>query len=67
MYFPLRKYMTAPRAASRARPVRSELTEERGQPWRTNQVVGMVLGVRSGLRNPRRLTVLAVAGEALTT
>ena len=30
-------------------------------------VVGMVLGVRSGLRNPRRLTVLAIANEALTT
>jgi hypothetical protein len=25
----------------------------------------MVLGVRSGLRNPRRLTVLAIADEAL--
>jgi len=30
-------------------------------------VVGMALGVRSGLRNPRRLTVGAIAGEALTT
>ena len=29
-------------------------------------VVGMVLGVRSGLRNPRRLTVLAIANEAPT-
>ena len=28
------------------------------------QVAGMVLGVRSGLRNPRRLTVLAIAREA---
>jgi hypothetical protein len=28
------------------------------------QVAGMVLGVRSGLRRPRRLTVLAIAGEA---
>ena len=28
------------------------------------QVAGVVLGVRSGLRNPRRLTVLAIAGEA---
>ena len=27
-------------------------------------VVGLVTGVRSGLRHPRRLTVLAVAGEA---
>jgi hypothetical protein len=27
-------------------------------------VVGMVFGVRSGLRNPRRLTVLAIANEA---
>jgi hypothetical protein len=27
-------------------------------------VVGMVLGVRWGLRNPRRLTVLAIASEA---
>ena len=26
--------------------------------------IGMVTGVRSGLRNPRRLTVLAIAGEA---
>jgi hypothetical protein len=26
--------------------------------------VGMVFGVRSGLRQPRRLTVLAIAGEA---
>jgi hypothetical protein len=30
------------------------------------QVAGMVLGVRSGLRRPRRLTVLAVADEAPT-
>jgi hypothetical protein len=30
-------------------------------------VVGMVLGVRSGLRNPRRLTAGAIAGEGLTT
>ena len=28
------------------------------------QVAGVVLGVRSGLRNPRRLTVLAIAREA---
>jgi hypothetical protein len=28
--------------------------------------IGMVLGVRSGLRHPRRLTVLAIAGEAPT-
>ena len=28
------------------------------------EVVGMVLRVRSGLRNPRRLTVLAIANEA---
>jgi hypothetical protein len=28
------------------------------------QVVGMINGVRSGLRNPRRLTLLAIAGEA---
>jgi hypothetical protein len=27
-------------------------------------VAGVVLGVRSGLRNPRRLTVLTIAGEA---
>jgi hypothetical protein len=27
------------------------------------QVAGIVLGVRSGLRNPRRLTVLAIAAE----
>ena len=26
--------------------------------------IGMILGVRSGLRRPRRLTVLAIAGEA---
>jgi hypothetical protein len=26
--------------------------------------MGVVLGVRWGLRNPRRLTVLAIAGEA---
>jgi hypothetical protein len=29
-------------------------------------VAGRVLGVRSGLRHPRRLTVLAIASEALT-
>ena len=29
-------------------------------------VVGMVFGVRSGLRHPRRLTVPAIAGEAPT-
>jgi hypothetical protein len=28
------------------------------------QVAGIALGVRSGLRHPRRLTVLAIAGEA---
>jgi hypothetical protein len=28
------------------------------------QVAGIVLGVRSGLRHPRGLTVLAIAGEA---
>jgi hypothetical protein len=28
------------------------------------QVAGIVLGVRSGLRHPRRLTLLAIAGEA---
>jgi hypothetical protein len=28
------------------------------------QVAGIVLGVRSGLRSPRRLTALAIAGEA---
>jgi hypothetical protein len=28
------------------------------------QVTGIVFGVRSGLRHPRRLTVLAIAGEA---
>src|ERR1700733_6611931 len=28
------------------------------------QVAGLALGVRSGLRNPRRLTVLAIAREA---
>jgi hypothetical protein len=28
------------------------------------KVAGMPLGVRSGLRHPRRLTVLAIAGEA---
>ena len=30
------------------------------------QVAGIVLGVRSGLRHPRRLTVLAIAGEVPT-
>ncbi|MGD0705816.1 MAG: hypothetical protein ABSA02_38785 [Trebonia sp.] len=30
------------------------------------EVAGIVLGVRSGLRHPRRLTVLAIAGEAPT-
>jgi hypothetical protein len=30
------------------------------------QVAGIVLGVRSGLRHPRRLTVLAIADEAPT-
>ena len=39
------------------------------QPWwnaldALASAVKMVLGVRSGLRNPRRLTVLAIAGEA---
>ena len=41
---------------------------QRSQYARINlafSVVGMVLGVRSGLRNPRRLTVLAIASEAL--
>ena len=40
------------------------------QPWRNAlsalaSSVKVVLGVRSGLRNPRRLTVLAIASEAL--
>jgi hypothetical protein len=30
------------------------------------QVAGIVLGVRSGLRHPQRLTALAIAGEAPT-
>jgi hypothetical protein len=36
------------------------------QPWLSalNSCVKVVFGVRSGLRRPRRLTVLAVAGEA---
>jgi hypothetical protein len=39
------------------------------QPWRNvldvlGPSIQMVFGVRSGLRNPRRLTVLAIAGEA---
>ena len=41
---------------------------QRSQYARINlafSVVGMVLGVRSGLRNPRRLTVLAIADETL--
>jgi hypothetical protein len=42
------------------------------QPWRNAlDVLGpsirMVFGVRSGLRNPQRLTVLAIANEALIT
>jgi hypothetical protein len=41
------------------------------QPWRNaldvlEPSIRMVFGVRSGLRNPRRLTVLAIAGEAPT-
>ena len=38
----------------------------RQQPWfgLTATGIGMVTGVRSGLRNPQRLTVLAIAGEA---
>jgi hypothetical protein len=31
------------------------------------EVAGIVFGVRSGLRHPRRLTVLAITNEALTT
>jgi hypothetical protein len=39
------------------------------QPWRSalsalGSCVQVVFGVRSGLRRPRRLTVLAIAGEA---
>ena len=39
------------------------------QPWRNvldvlGPSIRMVFGVRSGLRKPRRLTVLAIAGEA---
>ena len=40
---------------------------DRGTPYQPCfAVAGMIFGVRSGLRHPRRLTVLAIASEALT-
>jgi len=62
----------------RRRGIQVPATAERTETWMTRQPwrnaldvlgpsIGMVFGVRSGLRNPRRLTVLAIAGEAPLT
>ena len=50
---------------------RTETSMDRHQPWwnalsALASCSNVVFGVRSGLRNPRRLTVLAIAGEAPT-
>jgi hypothetical protein len=54
---------TAPAAAGTQTPTASQLSR-----WALYnaalKVAGMPLGVRSGLRHPRRLTVLAIVGEA---
>jgi hypothetical protein len=54
---------TAPAAAGTRTPTTSQLSR-----WALYnaalKVAGMPLGVRSGLRHPRRLTVLAIVGEA---
>ena len=51
-----------------ATAARTEAFMARRRLWNSLDVlgpsIGMVFGVRSGLRNPRRLTVLAIAGEA---
>ncbi|HEY7432378.1 MAG TPA: hypothetical protein VH641_16775 [Streptosporangiaceae bacterium] len=51
-----------------ATAARTETFMARRRLWNALDALGplirMVFGVRSGLRNPRRLTVLAIAGEA---
>jgi hypothetical protein len=51
-----------------ATAARTETSAARGRLWNALDVLGpsmrMVFGVRSGLRRPRRLTVLAIADEA---
>jgi hypothetical protein len=50
-------------------PATAETTHAARQLLRyvpASHLAGIVLGVRSGLRHPRRLTVLAIAGEAPT-
>jgi hypothetical protein len=55
---------TAPAAAGTQTPAARWLSRHAPLYDAAFKVAGMPLGVRSGLRHPRRLTVLAIAGEA---
>ena len=54
----------APAAAGTQTPTAGQLSRHAPLYGLAFEVMGVVLGVRWGLRNPRRLTVLAIAGEA---
>jgi hypothetical protein len=54
----------APATAGTQTPTARQLSRHAPLYGLAFQVMGVVLGVRWGLRNPRRLTVLAIAGEA---
>jgi hypothetical protein len=56
-----------PAAAGTQTPTARQLSRHAPLYGLAFQVAGIVLGVRYGLRNPRRLTVLAIANEALIT
>ncbi len=58
--------LQAPATAGTQTPTARQLSRHAPLYGLAFQVAGMVLGVRSGLRNPRRLTVLAIANEAPT-
>jgi hypothetical protein len=54
----------APATAGTQTPAASHLSRRAPLYGLAATVVGIVLGVRSGLRHPRRLTVLAIASQA---
>jgi hypothetical protein len=54
----------APAATGTQTPTAGQLSRHAPLYGLASEVMGVVLGVRWGLRNPRRLTVLAIAGEA---
>ncbi|MBV9451443.1 MAG: hypothetical protein JO345_36710 [Streptosporangiaceae bacterium] len=62
----MRKHgIQVPATAGTRSPAVSQLSPRAPRYGLAVEVAGMVLRVRSGLRNPRRLTVNVIAGEAL--